>query len=111
MKGKYIYIFFKRVPSNHKTFDNVVLTLVHRRRRWTNVKTILIQRLVSAGYSVLNAAFLNIYWLNYFLRLFQFLKKMEKSSTFKIGPVIMHIKQVIILLHCHCFKIFTPDTP
>ena len=36
-------------PADTRRGINVGLSLVHRRRRWTNVKSTLIQRLVSAG--------------------------------------------------------------
>ena len=40
------------IPADTRRWINVVLTLVHRRRRWSSVKTTLIQRLVSAGVCV-----------------------------------------------------------
>ena len=37
------------LPSRHKTSNQCRLTLVQRRRRWTNVEPALIRRLVPAG--------------------------------------------------------------
>ena len=45
-------------PADTRCWINAGLTLVQRRRRWTNVKPTLIQHLVSAGNSVFQ-------WANY----------------------------------------------
>ena len=45
-----INIFMRRrIPADTKRCNNVGLTLAQRRRRWTNGKSTLIQRIVSAG--------------------------------------------------------------
>ena len=58
--GRRIHPYITGNPTDTRRWINVGLTLVQRRRRWTNNKPTLIQRLVSAG-QVVHPRFLHIF--------------------------------------------------
>ena len=45
-KDKQVQLCFGSEPSKHDMLINVVLILDQRRRRWANIKTTLVQRLM-----------------------------------------------------------------
>ena len=60
----YRIIHMELIPADTRRYINAGLTLIQRRRRWTNVKPTLIQRLLSAG--MYNASIMPVYNANIF---------------------------------------------
>ena len=57
--------WYTRIPANTRILPNVVLMLVQRRRRWANIITILVERLLFSDILLVSSYFLqeNCSWL------------------------------------------------